>query len=157
MAITVRPPTVGQLMVQKITDYRLNLVASERFLSDHGPFETQADPAGYPVIGYIPDMIYDEELDYLNELGLTRVALASNSVPVQLRLIGSHGGFGVVHDFALSSHTHLRKILPDHISLTRSFYLIRQQGDQRSDRMNRIVESLIIGLCAVVEDLEGHT
>ena len=33
------------------------------------------------MIGYIPDMIYDSELDYLSDLGLTRVALDCSNRP----------------------------------------------------------------------------
>ena len=83
------------------------------------------------MIGYIPDMIFDAELDYLGELGIERVPLASNSVPVQLKLAVHGVGLCVAHDFALPSHKNLRKVLVDEISLTRSFYLVRHQGDQR--------------------------
>lgn len=155
MAITVSPPTAGQLLVQKITDYRLHLVASRRYLRDHRPVDSVADLAGARMIGYIPDMIFDAELDYLSDLGVERVPLASNSVPVQLKLAMQGVGMCVAHDFSLPSHRPLRKLLENEISLTRAFYLVRHQGDQRSERLNRFSEMLCTGLRDEVARLEA--
>ena len=157
MAITVSPPTAGQLLVQKITDYRLHLVASRRYLRNHPPIERREDLIGRRMIGYIPDMIFDSELDYLTELQVTRVPLASNSVPVQLRLVAQGGGLAVAHDFALPSHKGLAKVLEDEISLTRSFCLVRHQGDHKSERLNRFAAELAQGVRAEVARLESLT
>jgi DNA-binding transcriptional LysR family regulator len=157
MAVAVSAPTAGQLLVQKITDYRLHLVGARRHIARSAPIEAVADLRGRRMIGYIPDMIFDAELDYLSELGVDRVALASNSVPVQLKLVARGAGLCVAHDFALPSHRNLRKILPDVISLTRSFYLVRHQGDQRSDRLNRFATRLSEGLRDEVARLEALT
>lgn len=157
MAITVSPPTAGQLLVSKITDYHLHLVAARRYFRSHGGLETIEDLRGRRMVGYIPDMIFDGELDYLSELGIDRVPLASNSVPVQLKLAAQGAGLCVAHDFALSSHRTLRKVLEDQISLTRSFYLVRHQGDQRSERLNRFAEALCTGLREEVIRLEALT
>lgn len=155
LAIAVSAPTAGRLLVQKITDYKLHLVASREYLRQSPTPETLEDLKGRPMIGYIPDMIFDAELDYLNELGVTRVALASNSVSVQLKLAGTGAGLCMAHDFALTAHKGLRRILTKQLSLTRSFYLVRHQGDQRSERLNRIATQLSDGLRAEVVRLEA--
>ncbi|MHA6262138.1 LysR family transcriptional regulator [Arenibacterium sp. CAU 1754] len=157
MAITVSPPTAGQLLVQKLTDYRLHLVAADRYLRDSAPIHGLGDLKGRIMIGYIPDMIFDAELDYLNELNVSRVPLASNSVPVQLKLAEQGTGLCVAHDFTLPSHKSLRKVLADQISLSRSFYMVRHQGDQRSDRLNRFAAQLSNGVKAEVNRLESLT
>jgi len=100
-------------------------------------------------------MIFDKELDYLAELGVDRVDLASNSVSVQFNLLRQGAGVGVVHDFALPSARELVRILPDKLHLTRSFYLIRHADDRRVDRLNRIAEALTAGLRAEVARLEA--
>ena len=157
MAIAVSPPTAGRLLVQKISDYKLHMVASRMYLRDTPPLVSPDDLKGRRMIGYIPDMIFDAELDYLGKLGVTRVPLASNSVPVQLKLAASGAGLCVAHDFTLPLHRVLRRVLVDHISLTRSFYLVRHQGDQRSERLNRFAEQLSEGLRGEVARLEGMT
>jgi DNA-binding transcriptional LysR family regulator len=157
MAVTVSQPTAGRLLVQKITDYHLHLVATRRYLRDQGPFETLEDLKGKRLIGYIPDMIFDAELDYLTDLGVNRVQLASNSVAVQLKLLVLGAGLGMAHDFTLPAHGRLRKVLADQVSLRRSFYLVRHQGDQRSARMTRFAEALCAGMREEVTRLEGLT
>ncbi len=84
MAIAVSPPAAGRLTVQRLTEYRLHLAASRDYLARHGTPRSRADLGGHRVVGYIPDMIFDKELDYLAEIGAPDVPLASNSVSVQL-------------------------------------------------------------------------
>lgn len=157
MAIAVSAPSAGQLLVKKITDYRLHLVATRRYLRENPGIKAIADLKGHRMIGYIPDMIFDEELDYLDKLGVERVPLASNSVPVQLKLLNQHVGLGIAHDFTLPAHRMLRKVMAEDFSLTRSFYLVRHQGDQRSQRLNRFADELARGLHDEVARLEALT
>jgi len=156
MAVTVSAPTAGKLLVQKISDYRLHLVATQGYLDLHAPVHTVADLKGHRMIGYIPDMIFDRELDYLVDIGVDRVALASNSVSVQLRQVALGSGICVAHDFTLPFHPNLKKILTDQVSLTRSFHLVRHQGDQRNERLNRFAQALSQGIREEVERLEAQ-
>ncbi len=155
MAVTVSAPTAGRLLVQKVSDYKLHMVATQDYLERHEPIRTLADLKGHRLIGYIPDMIFDRELDYLNDIGIDRVPLASNSVSVQLRQVSLGTGICVAHDFTLPFHPNLRKILTDQLSLTRSFHLVRHQGDQRNERLNRFAEALTRGIRDEIARLEA--
>jgi DNA-binding transcriptional LysR family regulator len=143
MAIGVSRPEAGRLVVQKLTDYRLHLAASRHYLAAHPPIASRGDLRAHRLVGYIPDMIFDKELDYLAELGLAAPPLASNSVSVQLNFLRAGAGVGVVHDFALPAAPDLQRILPDDISLTRSFWLIRHADDARVPRLTRFAEDLV--------------
>ncbi|SMO43888.1 LysR family transcriptional regulator [Ruegeria faecimaris] len=156
MAVTVSAPTAGKLLVQKITDYKLHLVATQEYLADHPAVHSIRTLGGHRMIGYIPDMIFDRELDYLVDLGVDRVALASNSVSVQLRQVSQGSGICIAHDFTLPFHPKLKKILVDQVSLTRSFHLVRHQGDQRNERLNRFAQALSQGIRDEVERLEAE-
>ncbi|MFK7745646.1 MAG: LysR family transcriptional regulator [Roseobacter sp.] len=157
MAIGVSAPTAGRLVVQKVTDYQLHLAAATDYLQKHPPLRTAADLAQHRMVGYIPDMIFDRELDYLADLGVSRVPLASNSVSVQLNFIRQGGGIGVVHDFALPSVSGVQKILNDDVHLSRAFYLIRHEDDRRNARLSRFADQLSAGLRAEVARLEALT
>ncbi len=156
MAIGVSPPAAGRLTVQKITDYRLHLAASRRYLRRHPPILGLDDLKDHRMVGYIPDMIFDKELDYLTGIGVERVALASNSVSVQFNWIRQGGGVGIVHDFAIPSAKGLVRLLTDQVSLTRSFYLIRHADDRRMDRLNRFATALADGIRREVARLEAE-
>lgn len=157
MAIGVSAPTAGRLVVQKIADYHLHLAASDSYLAAHAPVRGLADLKDHRFVGYIPDMIFDRELDYLAELGIARVPLASNSVSVQINMIRQGGGIGVVHDFSLGFTPGVRRILSDVFSLKRAFYLIRHEDDQHNGRLSRFARTLSAGLRAEVARLEAMT
>lgn len=142
MAIGVSRPETGRLTVQKLTDYRLHLAASRDYLARHPVLGTD-DLRNHVFVGYIPDLIFDKELDYLSEIGAPPVTYSSNSVSVQLNFLRQGAGLGVVHDFALPAAPDLDRVLADRISLQRAFWLIRHADDGRSDRLNRFAEVLI--------------
>ena len=155
MAIAVSAPEAGRLVVKKVTEYRLHLAASETYLAQHPPIETPDDLQGHRLVGYIQDMIFDRELDYLDSVGMVRVPLASNSVSVQVNWLRQGGGIGIAHDFSLPATPGLRRVLTDHISLSRSFYLIRHADDRHNARLSRFAEALSSGLRAEVARLEA--
>jgi DNA-binding transcriptional LysR family regulator len=155
LAIAVSPPATGRLSVQKIADYRLHLAAARAYLDRHGTPATLADLRGRRVIGYIPDMIFDKELDYLAEVGAEAVPLASNSVSVQFNWVRTGAGIGIVHDFAIPSDPAVVPILRDAFALSRAFWLIRHADDRRVERMNRFTAMLLAGLRAEIARLEG--
>ena len=154
MAIGVSAPTAGQLTVQRITDYKLHLAASDGYLASAPSLDDLADLSAHRIVGYIPDMIFDRELDYLADAGVSRVSIASNSVAVQLNVLRQGGGVGVVHDFALPSAPNVRRVLTDQFSILRSFFLIRHASDQGQGRFGRFAEQLVQGMRAEVARLE---
>lgn len=155
MAVTVSAPQTGRMTVQKITDYRLHLAAHKNYLRSAPPITDLSDLNAHKIVGYIPDMIFDKELDYLDKLGAERIAFGSNSVSVQFQFVQSGAGLGIVHDFALPFGRGLQRVLPDVFSLKRSFYLIRPEGDRKVDRLNRLANALAQGLKQEVERLEA--
>ena len=155
MAIGVSAPTAGRLVVQKIADYQLHLAAADSYLAARPAIQTVADLQGHRLVGYIPDMIFDRELDYLAELGMTRVPLASNSVSVQVNMIRQGGGVGIVHDFSLPATPGVTRILTGDVHLSRAFYLIRHEDDRRNLRLSRFAEALAQGVRTEVAKLEA--
>jgi DNA-binding transcriptional LysR family regulator len=156
MAVGVSRPTAGRLTVQKLTDYRLSLAASAGYLAAHPPLTRPEDLQAHRFVGYIPDMIFDKELDYLAEIGAPAAALTSNSVSVQLNFLRQGAGLGVVHDFALPAAPELRRILTGQIRLTRAFWLIRHADDGRVARLNRFAETLVREARAEMARLEAQ-
>lgn len=157
VVVTVSPPTAGRLMVQKITDYKLHLAASRRYLKKSAPILTMVDLKDHQIVGYIPDMIFDKELDYLSEIGIEKSSISSNSVSVQINCVRVDGGVGIVHDFSLPFFDGVQKVLEDQFSLTRSFYLVRHEDDKRLERLNRFSKELCDGIRDEVARLEART
>jgi len=155
MAITVSPPGTGRVTSQKITDYHLHLAAARGYLREVSEIVTKDNLKDHRLVGYIQDMIYYPELDFLPGLGVEHVALASNLVSVQLGFLRNGGGIGITHDFILPFAPELQKVLADQVSLTRSFYLIRHQDDARAERLSHVARLLLAGVRAEVARLEA--
>ena len=156
MAIAVSRPEAGRLTVQKLSDYRLHLAASQDYLAAHPPISGPQDLGQHRFVGYIPDMIFDKELDYLAAIGIAAVALASNSVSVQLNWLRHGAGIGVMHDFALPAAPDLRRVIPEQISLSRAFWLIRHADDGRVERLSRFAALLVAEFRAEMLRLEAQ-
>lgn len=155
MAIAVSPPSAGRLTVQKLVDYQLHLAGHRDYLRLHRPITAREHLSRHRIVGYIPDMIFDRELDYLAETGAGAVGLASNSVSVQMNMLRAGAGLGIVHDFAMPFCPGVVRVLPEQINLTRSFWLVRHADDRRSERLNRFAEALGRGMRREVARLEG--
>ncbi|WP_134726376.1 LysR family transcriptional regulator [Paracoccus luteus] len=154
MAVAVSRPDTGRAAVQRITDYHLHLAGHADYLAGHPPIRSPSDLKGHRMIGYIADMIFDRELDYLTETGADRAVLSSNSVSVQMQAIRAGAGLGIVHDFAIPFAPGVRRVLARDIALTRSFWLIRHADDRRSDRLTRLADAVAAGIRREVARLE---
>ncbi|UWQ16214.1 LysR family transcriptional regulator [Jannaschia sp. M317] len=153
LAVTVSAPKSGRLRVRRICSYRLSLAAHDSYLSNAPPLATVADLRAHAIVGYIPDMIFDADLDYLGEVGVSAPGLASNSAAVQLGLIRAGAGVGVVHDFMLPTDARLRRVLPQDVGLTRAFHLVRH-SDAGGPLLSRTADLLTDGVRAEVTRLE---
>ncbi|MEO1238951.1 MAG: LysR family transcriptional regulator [Pseudomonadota bacterium] len=154
MAIAVSRPTAGRLTVQKIADYHLSLAADRDYLATMPAVTRIDDLKSHAVVGYIPDMIFDKELDYLSSVGIDRPRLASNSVAVQLNMLTAGAGIGFVHDFALKHARTLVRVLPDTVRLTRTFWLVRHADAARTPRQRRLADAVLGGLKRELHEAE---
>ena len=83
------------------------------------------------------------------------MVLGSNSVSVKYHWLRAGAGIRIAHDFALPSAGNLKRVMPDQLSLTRSFYLLRYKEDHRLERMNRLAQALVAGIRAEISRLEA--
>ena len=153
LTITVSPPVAGRLTVHKVADYHLRLYARADLVAPLGPIRTIADLAGIRGIGYVSDMIFDQQLDYYALLGREDdPALTSNSLIMQLRWCLRGAGICMLPDFVAREHPELAALLPEDVRLTRAFYLVRHQDDARVARINRMAEVVVDWMRAALAD-----
>jgi DNA-binding transcriptional LysR family regulator len=156
LTITVAPPAVGRLTVHKVADYELGLYASADLIASLGPVRTMADLRGIRGIGYISDMIFDQQLDYYALLGREDdPALTSNSLMVQLGWCLRGAGICMLPAFVAREHPQLGRLLPEEVRMTRAFYLVRHQDDARVARINRMAEVVVARMRAALAEGGG--
>lgn len=148
VAILLARPQVGPVVSSKLTDYMLRLYAAPSYLDRHGGL---ADPAalaaGHRLVGYVPDLLYAPELNYLEELapGLT-TGIRSSSINAQHQMIASGLGIGVLPVFIGDADTRLRRVLPD-VALTRTFWIVTHRDTRQLERV-RAFRAWLIELVA---------
>ncbi len=98
--VAVSRPDTGRLKIQKIADYKLHLYATRAYLDQHPPVRDIAALQSLRGIGYVPELIFDKQLDYIPLVDPAfRPQLTSTSVHVQLQAVLNGAGVGIVHDF----------------------------------------------------------
>jgi len=144
IAIAVSAPPSGRLKFRKISDYTLHLYATADYLARHDRVETIEDLKKVRGIGYVPEFIYDKELDYIPLISPTiKPHLTSTSVHVQLAATLADGGLCVLHDFMAAQYPQLVRVLPEKVSFIRSFWFIVHEDYARLERI-RVVSDAIV-------------
>lgn len=125
IAVALSRPREGRLLARKLTDYSLSLYGSPAYLDGRPPLTTRADMSGHRFIGYIEDLLYAPELDYMDAPDAEiAVRLRSSNLIAQLRAACAGAGLCVLPDFIAASEPGLTRVLPGQVGLTRSFWLL---------------------------------
>jgi DNA-binding transcriptional LysR family regulator len=125
MAIVLSRPSAGRLKARKLTDYLLGLFASPDYLARRPPIEKPADLKGHRFIGYIEDLIFTPELDYLPQIEKDLKAnFASTNLIAQLNATLSGAGVCVLPYFVTTGMSGLVPVLPDTVRIVRTFWMI---------------------------------
>jgi DNA-binding transcriptional LysR family regulator len=145
MAITLSAPVAHRLVVEPLTRYQLALYASPAYLARRGAPTSPEDLRNHQIVGYVADLIYAPELNYLDEIcpGLTPT-LASSSIRAQMEMVVAGGGIGVLHCFMAEG---LTRVLADEVLVERRLWLSTHSDVHETTRM-RVVRHWLQGLVA---------
>jgi DNA-binding transcriptional LysR family regulator len=144
VAITLAPPKEGKVVARKLCDYRLGLYAAQDYLEAMPPIAAAEDLFAHRVVGYIDDLIFTPELDYLDEVakGL-RAQIQSSSVLAQMNAVAAGAGIGVIHHFMAVHEPRLVPVLPESVSITRSFWLLVHADLKDVARVRAVVDFIV--------------
>ena len=144
IAIALSAPREGRLVSRRLTDYRLGLYASPAYLDARPPILKRTDMSGHRFIGYIDDLLYAPELDYMQAPDVeVRVLLQSSNLIAQLQAALAGGGLCVLPNFIASREPGLVRVLPEAVQLDRSLWLVTHADLRRLARI-RAVTSVIV-------------
>lgn len=125
MAIGLRRPEKGQIYARKLVDYELGLYGSAEYLEKNGAPTKTSDLQDHKFVGYIPDLIYAEELNYLPLVSKgIEPQMTSSNLLAQLSMTQNNAGLCILPHFMASVHPNLQHVLADEILITRSFWLL---------------------------------
>lgn len=142
IAIMLARPKRGNLVTRRLAEYRLGLFAAHSYLKSHGTPAIAADLTGHKLIGYVPELIYADELRYLSEIseGL-EPDYASSSINIQHRMTAGGLGVCVLPLFLAHQDPQLTRIVSD-FAITRSFWLVVHKDLRKVARVSAVTEWL---------------
>lgn len=164
LAITVERPSSAGLVISRLCDYRLRLYASRDYLARHGRPTTRRELSQHRLIGYIDDLIFSDQLNYLeplldpspsaasgahqtlviqdHERHTPQFSIRSTSVTTQYSAAVQGAGLAVLPCFMAEQHPALEAVLVDDIDLTRQFWITARQEQRRLSRVRLTWEYL---------------
>ena len=144
IAVALSPPREGRLLSRKLTDYRLGLYAAPAYLEKRPPIRRRADLSEHRFIGYIEDLLYAPELDYMQapDVAVT-VRLKSSNLIAQLQACLAGAGLCVVPNFIAAEEPGLVRVLPDKVGLTLSLYLLTHADLKAIARVKAVSEFMV--------------
>lgn len=144
VAVTLSAPREGRLVSRKLTDYRLSLYAAPAYLDARPPIRTRADMAGQRFIGYIGDLLYAPELDYMQAPDVDiHVGLQSSNLIAQLQACLAGAGLCVLPDFIAAREPGLVRVLPEAVALERSLWLVVHADLRTLARVRAVTEMIV--------------
>ena len=144
IAICLSVPTQVRVVSRRLTDYRLFVYGSQAYLDAAPPILSVDDMRNHPIIGYIEEMMFAPQVNYLTALGPSVEArVRSTSLMAQAHAALGGAGLCIPPAFIGSSYPMLVPVLPDKVSLTRSFHMHIQE-DQRKAAHVKAVASFIV-------------
>jgi len=143
MAVLLARPRKGPLITRKLADYSLGLYApASRTDWQRAVEAAPLSRAAIPIVGYVPDILYAPELDYLGEIepGL-RAGVRSSSILAQRRMIAGGAGVGVLPCFLAASDPALARVRVGQ-TIRRSFWLALHRDVAPQPRVRAFIDWL---------------
>ncbi len=124
IVISLSGPQQARVVARRLTDYRLFVYGARSYLAGAAAITDVADLSSHPFVGYIEDMLFTHELNYLGALGPTVAArLRSTNLLAQVYATLAGAGLCILPAFIAAAHPGLSPVLPEAVSLTRSFHM----------------------------------
>ena len=143
MAVLLARPRKGPLITRKLSDYSLGIYAPADRADWHEAIAAAPlSRTGIPVIGYMPDILYAPELDYLGEIepGL-RATVRSSSILAQRQMIAGGAGVGVLPCFLASGDPALVRLRGEQ-TVARAFWLALHRDVAPQPRIRAFIDWL---------------
>lgn len=148
IAISLTMPKEGRIVGRKLLDYRLGLYAAPGYLGRFPEITSRQDLTQHRFVGYIEELLFTPELDYLPQVS-PRISARFRSANLIAQLNATLSGFGiaVLPHFMASDYPQLVPVLPDEISITRTFWMLMHADSKDLARIRAVADYI----CEIVE------
>jgi DNA-binding transcriptional LysR family regulator len=131
----------SRVMSRRLTDYRLYLYGSEAYLAAAGAPRTVGDLKSHRIIGYVEELVFVPEVDYLDVIGpQAQARICSTSIVTQAHAVLGGAGLGILPAFIGSAYPALVPVLADQIAVERAFHMHIHEDNRRSTPVRAVAE-----------------
>ncbi|MDQ4420142.1 LysR family transcriptional regulator [Sphingobium sp. DEHP117] len=143
VAIALRPPPRGRLVVRKMADYNIGLYGAKAYLERHGAVIEVDALREHCFVSYIDELLDYPEMNVLDTAVPGAISVfRSSSSAAQHAAIAAGLGLGMLHRLAADQDPRLQRILPTEINAERSYWLVMHADLQRDPRVRAVSEFL---------------
>lgn len=141
--ITVKRPMAGNYITRKLTGYKLGLFATQKYLQDWKKILSREDLSGHRFIGYIDDLLFDEDLNFLDEFhpGIT-AKFRTSTVIAQMNAVLAGSGIGVIPYFMANGEKQLVPVLPE-LHIERGYWLQVNPDSKEIARVRATIDFIV--------------
>ncbi|WP_050466024.1 LysR family transcriptional regulator [Herbaspirillum chlorophenolicum] len=149
IAVSMTRPEKGRLIARRLNDYELGIYAAPGYLAEHGDVTGRRQLEQHRWVGYIEDLMWSSELDYLGEISASLVPqIRISNVISQVQAVAAGIGLGVLPCFLARREPGLVRVLPGEISLTRSYWLLTHADARDLVRVQVVADFIVSRLAA---------
>lgn len=144
IAITMAQPREGKLHSRKLTDYSIGLFGSKKYVAKHGAPKNPGELKDRRLIGFMNEFVREHGHEYnsLVPRGLQFSLFASNVVS-QLEMAVADLGFCFLPCYMAAMDNRLQRVLKQHLSLTRTFWLVLHSDTRDLGRIRTTSEFIV--------------
>lgn len=155
LAVLLHPARGGPYCSEKLADYTLGLYAGRDYVARSEPILGRDDLPRHAFIGYIDEMLFSAELDYLGDVHpAIRPRYQASSIFSQLAAARRGLGVTVLPHYLARRHADLIAVLPGEVSLTRCYWMTCHRELRRAPREKAVIDFLMAAMLARRDTLE---
>jgi DNA-binding transcriptional LysR family regulator len=141
IAISLTMPKEGRIVGRKLLDYSLGLYAAPAYLDRAPNITSRADLPAHRFVGYIEELLFTPELDYLPQVS-PKISAKFRSANLIAQLNATIAGFGiaVLPHFMATAHPELRPVLPEEIRISRTFWMLMHADSKDLARIRAVAD-----------------
>lgn len=141
ISVSLSTPKAGSYHYENMSRYNLYVYGSRDYLGRNPAIKQRTDLSSHPFIGYIEDMIFTPELNYLGEVvpGL-RASYQTSSIMAQLQACRAGYGLCVLPFYMGDACDDLIAVLPEVVPIHRNYWLVCHNDLIDAARIRPLVE-----------------
>lgn len=143
LAIGMTRPESGRLFARKLVDYALGLYAARGYTELADAIRSTDDLPGHRWVGYVEDLLWTSELNYLPQVSpaIHPQARISNVI-TQLEAVRGGAGLAVLPHFLARTCPDLVAVLPEAVRIVRAYWLIAHADTRDLPRVRLVSDFL---------------